>query len=149
LADSLEERIRRLEDIEAIRRLKYRQMTVLDDLDPKAISECYTVDALWEGGDQRRDGRAVIEQRMTSNFTKASWFFHAVVNDEIDVDPDGTHARGNWKLLEWMISNGQRQWMLGRFEDRYRKENGAWLIEYSHWSREFQAEVLNEVLGKA
>jgi hypothetical protein len=145
----LETRIRRLEDIEAIKQLKYHQMAVLDKLDPKAISECYTEDALWEGGTERRDGRKVIEERMTNNFKKATWFFHAVVNPEIEIDSDGLHAKGAWKLLEWMISNGKRQWMLGRFEDKYRKVDGQWLVEYSHWSREFQAEVLNEVMGPA
>lgn len=142
---SLEQRVQRLEDIESIRRLKFRQMTALDAGDPVGVSEVYTEDALWEGGGERRDGRAVIREVMTRNMGRTRWFFHVVENAEIDVEPDGQHARATWKLLEWYLSQGKRFWMLGRFEDRYRKEDDQWLIEYSHWSREVLAEVQAEV----
>jgi uncharacterized protein (TIGR02246 family) len=145
MTDSLEARVSRLESIEAIRRLKFRQMSALDAGDPVGVSEVYTEDALWEGGNERRDGRAVIREVMTRNLARTRWFFHVVENAEIDVNDDGLHATGTWKLLEWYLSEGKRYWMLGRFEDRYRKENGEWLIEYSHWSREVLAEVQAEV----
>jgi hypothetical protein len=147
MTDSLEARLSRLENIEAIRRLKFRQMSALDAGDPVGVSEAYTVDALWEGGNERRDGRAVIREVMTRNMARTGWFFHVVDNPEIDVADDGLHATGKWKLLEWSLTEGKRYWMLCRFEDRYRKENGEWLIEYSHWSREVLAEVQAEVAG--
>jgi uncharacterized protein (TIGR02246 family) len=145
MTDSLEARIQRLEDIEAIRRLKLRQMSALDAGDPVGVSEVYTEDALWEGGGEVRDGRQVIREVMTRNMARTRWFFHVVENAEIDVDDDGVHARGNWKLLEWYLSEGKRFWMLGRFDDRYRKQDGQWLIEHSQWSREVLAEVQAEV----
>src|SRR6266542_3846948 len=136
MTDSLEARLQRLEDIEAIRRLKLRQMTALDAGDPVGVSEVYAEDALWEGGGEWRDGRQVIREVMTRNMSRTRWFFHVVENAEIDIDADGQHATGNWKLLEWYLSDGKRFWMLGRFADRYRKQDGQWLIEHSLWSRE-------------
>jgi uncharacterized protein (TIGR02246 family) len=147
MGDSLEQRVQRLEDIEAIRRLKYRQMSALDAADAVGVSNVYTEDALWEGGGERRDGRQVIREVMTRNMARTRWFFHVVENAEIDVASDGLHATGTWKLLEWYLSEGKRYWMLGRFEDRYRKDSGQWLIEYSHWSREVLAEVQAEVVA--
>ena len=147
MGDSLEQRVQRLEDIEAIRRLKFRQMSALDAADAVGVSNVYTEDALWEGGGERRDGRQVIREVMTRNMARTRWFFHVVENAEIDVASDGLHATGTWKLLEWYLSEGKRYWMLGRFEDRYRKDGGHWLIEYSHWSREVLAEVQAEVVA--
>lgn len=145
MAESLEARVQRLEDIEAIRRLKFRQMSTLDAADPVGVSQVYTEDALWEGGGETRDGRAVIREVMTRNMSRTPWFYHVVENAEIDVEPDGTHAKAKWKLLEWYRHEGKRYWMLGRFEDRYRKENGQWLIEHSQWSQDLLAEVQAEV----
>jgi uncharacterized protein (TIGR02246 family) len=143
--ESIETRLLRLEDIEAIRRLKVRQMSALDAIDPVGVSNVYTEDALWEGGGQQRNGRAGVLKAMTGNMSRTPWFFHVVENAEIDVAADGLRATGNWKLLEWSQTSGTRHWMLGRFEDRYRKEDGQWLIEYSHWSCEVLAEVQAEL----
>ena len=52
MSGTLEDRIQRLEDIEAIRRLKYRYMSYADDgYDADGIVTLMTPDAVWDGGE--------------------------------------------------------------------------------------------------
>lgn len=51
---SLDERVRRLEAVEAIRRLKSRYCQLCDDgYSPDALAALFTKDAVWAGGPQR------------------------------------------------------------------------------------------------
>ena len=63
MSGTLEERIQRLEDIEAIRRLKHRCMAYADDgYDAESIVTLITPDAVWDGGEAfgRQEGRTIF-----------------------------------------------------------------------------------------
>ena len=61
---SLEERIQRLEDIEAIKQLKAEYCAYCDDgYNPDGIANLYTEDAVWDGGPfGRYEGRDAIRK---------------------------------------------------------------------------------------
>ena len=65
--DDLERRIRRLEDIEALRTLKHRYATYCDDgYDAGRLAPLFTDDAIWDGGDSSADQRHPRDRRRSS-----------------------------------------------------------------------------------
>ncbi len=62
--EDLERRIKVLEDIEEIKRLKHRYCAYCDDsYDADALADLFTEDAVWDGGERgRNDGREAIRE---------------------------------------------------------------------------------------
>jgi hypothetical protein len=87
----LEARIRRLEDIEAIRALKARYCNLADrgfngaGHDDEAFASLFTDDGVFEGSAGPLQGRAAIRERARA-FHPLS--MHLVMNPEIEVDGD-------------------------------------------------------------
>lgn len=137
--EALEKRVRALEDMESIRRLKARYAELVDaryakgaakpgdQITPiaEAIAALFTTDAVWEGGALGVcKGRDAIRERMaapTLHFSR-----HYFVNPDIAVD--GDHARARWELLAPCTSrDDQPMWMAGVEEDAYERVGGVWL----------------------
>ena len=130
--DQLETRLRRLEDADAIRRLKARYLACCDMKDPQGMRDCFAP------GQVRIDyGRiGVFDDRdqLVAIFEQLGCHPHIVemhhgVNPQIDV-LDDTHARGTWGL-HYQMTNTQDQTItqLGAYyEDEYVKLNGIWKI---------------------
>src|ERR1700687_4448071 len=97
---TIEERLRVLEDIEEISKLKARYAAACDDnYNADAIAALFTEDAVWDGGALgKADGRAAIRKF----FSRATEFFPFatanVMNPIIEVE--GAHATGQWYLLQ-------------------------------------------------
>ena len=91
----LENRVTRLEDIEAIKQLKARYCEICDDdHNPDLITTIFTQDGVWEGdGIGRAEGHAEIKA-LFEGFQKSIKFSqHMVKNPIIDVDGDTATAR--------------------------------------------------------
>lgn len=129
---SLEERVRELEDLEAIRRVKLRYARLNDMQDTDAIVEMFTDDAVWDGGMEfgRYEGHEAIRSFFNSAWKDLTWSVNLVTNPEIQIAPSGEEATGSWRLWEPAIISGRAVWMSGLYIDRYRKTNGEWLISY-------------------
>jgi hypothetical protein len=131
-AGDLESRIRRLEDIEGIRTLKYRYASYCDDdYDAAKLAPLFTEDAVWDGGTAlgRFEGREAIRKFFMSCAKVVPFAIHQVTNPVIDVE--GDRATGRWYLWEPLVfaTGNQGFWMAARYDDRYVRADGAWLFE--------------------
>ena len=131
-----ESRLRVLEDVEEIRRLKARYCAACDaDHDPALLGPLFAEDATWEASvTGRAEGRAEIQKLLgavgTSGRIRRS--AHNVFNPIIEVS--GDHATGQWRLVMLYTENledgGHRfQRIIGRYDERYRRVDGEWLFE--------------------
>ena len=84
--ESLESRVRRLEDIESIRQLKARYCQICDDdHNPELITSVFAEDAIWEGrGIGRAEGHAGIRDLFRGFQAMISFSQHMVMNPVID-----------------------------------------------------------------
>lgn len=61
-------------------------------------------------------------------------FNHMILQGIVDVDPDGLHARGRWRALQWVMTYGKGGiYAEGPYENTYVKENGVWKIQSMHY----------------
>ena len=99
---SIEDRLRNIEDLEAVRLLTARYHQMCDgwdaagtDKDPKAIAELFTEDGVWNVLSHRHQppaqGRAAIEAQAKA-LQSIYWILHCVVNPVVEIDGDSAGA---------------------------------------------------------
>jgi hypothetical protein len=129
---SIEERIQRLEDIEALKQLKHRYCTLCDDGYPAGpLAALFTVDAIWDGGPLGRfEGREAIRKFFASCSKLVSFAIHHVTNPVITVE--GDQATCEWLLWEPIVfsQGNQAVWMAARYHDRCRRVGDEWRFEH-------------------
>lgn len=99
---SLEERIARLEDVEAIKDLKYRYAGYCDaKFDPDGITSLFTPDGHWKVSGV--GGEATGHKEMRAFFTNMAksivWAQHFMIAPRIEVAEDGKSAVGRFYVL--------------------------------------------------
>lgn len=128
---SIEERLDRLESIQAICALKAQYCTYCDNnYDPEGISSQFTEDGKWNG---EEFGSYVGKQQIADFFRKISgkiaFAGHLVTNPNITFQ-DKDHATATWRLFEpvtWVGDNGKEsRLILAGYVDHYVRENGVW-----------------------
>jgi SnoaL-like domain len=128
----LEERITRLEDIEAIKQLKVRYSHICDDMhNPDEIASVFAEDGVWESPDfGMATGHAAIRELFKKFQATFSFSQHNMTNPLITVD--GDHATGVWYIMgPWNYTDtGAKQWLALRYDDKYVKVDGEW--KYKH-----------------
>lgn len=127
---ALEQRLQRLEDIEAIRQLKARYLFACDRKDPAGMRACFV------------DGPAAIDYGVVGSFDSADPLvqlftevgchphmveLHHGSNPQIEI-LGGARARGTWSLHYGLIDTQAKRLtqLAGYYEDEYRKQDGAW-----------------------
>jgi uncharacterized protein (TIGR02246 family) len=129
-ADSLEQRVQRLEDQDAIWRLFMTYKNHLDGRDFKAYASLFTDDAVWVGNIGNVVGPAQIEDMLVK--TMQVWAsdeertHHIVVNPEIDVDGDTATARCSWGYVTRSETDAPVWLMLGTYYDELRRTPDGW-----------------------
>ena len=130
--DQLETRLRKLEDLEAIRQLKARYLACCDQKDPQGMRDCFApgpvrIDYGRIGVFEDRDQLAAIFEQLGCHPHVVE--MHHGINPQIDV-LDDTQALGTWGLHYQMIDTlSSVITQLGaRYEDEYRKIDGHWKI---------------------
>lgn len=127
----IETRLRRLEDIEAVKQLKYRYCAACDaDYDCDRLAALFTKDAVWEGGEFGvYTGREAIREFFAGAPKLIAFAVHYVTNPIVEID--GDRATGEWFLWEPIVfSQGKRaMWLAATYHDHYRREKGQWLFE--------------------
>jgi ketosteroid isomerase-like protein len=133
MADDLEARLRRLEDIEAIKQLKARYCAYCDDdYDADGLASLFTEDAVWDGGGTfgRADGRDGVRKHFAGASDRVTIARHQVMNPIVEIDGDS--ATGHWLLFQPCTNAGsdgeQAMWLAATYADRYRRVDGEWLI---------------------
>jgi hypothetical protein len=134
---STDERLRTLEDIEAIRKLKAKYCAACDDgHDPKALGPLFAEDAVWEArGVGRAEGRRAIQKLLgdigASGTIRNS--AHHAINPIVDVD--GDRATGHWRLIMLYTArrpDGTLQYrrIIGWYRERYVRVGDEWLFAH-------------------
>lgn len=141
---TLEARVSVLEATEAIRGLKARYAALADakyrpdytrvgeaemTSIARAQSECFTTDAIWDGGDDFGDSRRGREA-LRQWFMCSPWRFAMHYYGSPCIEVDGDHASATWRL--WQIAlredNGAAVLLCALTKEAYRRDDaGVWL----------------------
>ena len=128
MADSLEARVRRLEDLESIRKLKYVYCNLCDDgYPPDALAALFTEDAVWDGGLLgKAEGNAQIRRFFAACSKTVSFAVHHVINPILEVE--GDTATGLWLLWQPVVfaRADRAAWLVARYHDRYVRVGAEW-----------------------
>ncbi|MCL4368565.1 MAG: nuclear transport factor 2 family protein [Actinobacteria bacterium] len=129
--ESLMKRVQRLEDLEAIKKLKARYAAACDDCyNPNEMRKIFTEDAVWDGGEDFgvHQGREAIAKFFSEVSRDIEFAIHYFVQPTIEIDEDGGSARARWYLLmAATMKGGKAVWQAALELDQYRKVNGEWL----------------------
>ena len=146
----LEARIKVLEDIEAIKRLKAKYWRSLDKKQWDELGECFTEDVTGYFPTATSHGRkALVEFNMGLLGDKDIISIHQGHNPEIDITSDIT-AKAIWSLYDYILdtrANNPRSARKGwaYYEDVYAKENGEWMIKSTTLIRNLFERAITEV----
>jgi ketosteroid isomerase-like protein len=133
----LEKRIQAIEDIEEIKRLHQNYINAMDNLDYEKVPDYFTDNATVEVRQSGlKNGRREIEDFYINVLAKsrggARYDGHMAVEPDIRVDGDTAH--GTW-LIYMLFSKPSIQWVQGRNECEYRREDGKWKISRLKFTR--------------
>ena len=139
---TVEQRLARLEAIEAIKALKYRYLRACDLKQPEVFRECFvargaSIDygpALGKFDDA--DGIAEIYRRIAlarHDGTYVVLDMHHGMHPDIELLSE-TEARGAWTLRFRQVDRVARSERVStiEYDDRYEVEDGAWRIRSCH-----------------
>lgn len=128
---ALEERIRVLEDIEAIRKLKHRYLRCLDGKLFDEMGDLFTDDVRtsYFNGEIRTEGKAATLDFFKMGLIEDLVALHHGHHAEIEITGPTT-ATGIWGLYNYLIDkkHNRRQRVGGIYHETYVKENGRWKI---------------------
>ena len=137
--EGLEQRIRKLEDIEEIKKLKHSYCALCDDhYNADALAELFTEDAIWDGMERgRNDGREAIREFFQDAPARLPFAIHMVMNPIIEVD--GDRATGVWYLFQpcTYAEGNQAVWGSARYDEEYVRVNGKWMFQHLTLSSHF------------
>ena len=128
--DSIEQRLRRLEDGDAVWRLFMTYKEHLDQRNFKAYASLFTDDAVWIGNLGKCQGPAQIEDMLMKTLevfpSDHERAHHLVLNPVIDVDGDTASAKSNWAFVTRSETDGPVLSMLGTYYDELRRTEDGW-----------------------
>nr|WP_216654151.1 nuclear transport factor 2 family protein [Nocardioides sp. zg-DK7169] len=138
----MEQRIARLEAIEAIKALKYRYLRACDLKQPEVFRECFvargaSIDygpALGKFDDA--DGIAEVYRRMALARSDGKYVvldMHHGMHADVEILSEA-EARGAWTLRFRQVNRVERTERVStiEYDDRYEVEDGAWRIRSCH-----------------
>ncbi|MCD2097380.1 nuclear transport factor 2 family protein [Rhodococcus rhodochrous] len=124
---SLLDRITRLEDLEAIRKLDAQYCRHLDDGNWDALMELFTDDGEFDGLSHpkgKEEMRTFFAGLASGGLTS---FWHFITNLEIDLDGDRATVRSF--LWQPCVTDGTPAIAAGRYNDEVVKVDGRWLYK--------------------
>ena len=142
----LDRRVERLEDVEAIKRLKAEYAAACDrSYDATAVADLFVEDGVWESnvlGTYR--GRAAIYGFIDGSERETPWIVHIITNARIDVAPSGESASGAFSLLEistvtdeHSAAGGDSVVSTATYDDTFVKRDGRWYFQHviANWQQ--------------
>ncbi len=131
-----------LQQIELIKRLKYKYMRALDTNNWPELADCFTEDAVsnYDSGKYSFEGRdkiiAFLKEFMDTP-TKVTQ--HHAHHPEIDITGDTT-AKGIWYLQDIVIDLDSNTTLRGAgiYHDEYEKVDGEWKIKLTGYDRTYE-----------
>ena len=143
---TLEERVRQIEDVQAIATLKAAYCDAADggwdrpSHDADAVAALFVEDGVWDGGRfGRADGRDAIRS-LFATFRRFPFAFHCVSNPVIIVD--GNVGTGRWHANIAMVLDGERPYALGGiYRDEFVRTDSGWRFTKLHATPVYAAKV--------
>jgi len=137
----LEARLNRREDIEAIKRLKYKYFRTLDSKLWDELAECFTEDATtaYSSGQHSYQGKEAIMKFLREGLNPTMISMHQCHHPEIELTSDNT-ATGVWALQDYVIMTQANIGLRGAafYHDEYVKVNWEWKIKHTGYDRVFE-----------
>ena len=143
--ESLEARVKRQDDIEAIRRVLREYGRRLDAGDLKGYAELFAADGEWIGGFGKVKGRENIQPFMEKNMRTplpsvdgaattapprpGPRGVHLMTNEIIDVQGDRATAWSRWTYVTRTGDNKPSMALAGHYDDELVRENGQWKFQ--------------------
>ncbi len=136
MSDDIAARLRILEDVEAIKKLKARYCQACDDdHNPERLGPLFAEDATWEASTMgKAEGREAIKEMLgavgTSGTIRNS--AHNAINPIIEVN--GDTATGEWRLImlyTGIYPDGSLHYsrIIGWYREAYARVDGEWLFK--------------------
>ena len=137
----IEARMKRFEDLEAIKRLKYKYFRCLDTKQWDGLAECFTPDATtsYSSGKYSFQGIDAIMKFLSEGLGAGMISMHQCHHPEIELTGDTT-ATGVWALQDYVIVTQANLSLRGAafYHDEYVKVNGEWKIKHTGYDRVFE-----------
>lgn len=132
---TLQERVQRMEDTEAIRVLLIRYGRALDSQNIEAYSKLFAEDGVWEGTMGSEKGQKAIQKMVEDGIAKMPpGLFdnsnHIMSSMEIEVNGDTATAFSRWT---WVIAGPDgkpRTERAGHYKDVLVREKGQWKFKH-------------------
>ncbi len=124
----LEARITVLEDIEAIKKLKYRYAQFVDTGNWLDFAKLAIEDAVWDFGDLGCFVGTDEIIRCTRDIFMATFKFEAHMFHNPIIEVKGNTATGQWyfEVPATHKAKNRAVWLTGRYDEEYVKINGEW-----------------------
>ena len=135
----MENRLQKIEDMEEIKKLKYRYALCLDEgYHGDEAAQLFIEDGLWSisgvGGTAK--GRAAIKNHADHLGRDIHWGQHNIFAPIIEISDDGVHAIGKFNLICLLTmvtpedSHKEEAYVLsGKYTDKFIKIDGQWYFE--------------------
>jgi len=131
-----------LQEIEAIKQLKYKYMRCIDEKRWDELAECFAENATvsYSGDKYAFAGRDAIMKFLVDSMNRDSFLSsHRVGHPEIEVTSETT-ATGIWALQDTVIDTQFEITLRGAafYRDEYVKIGGQWKIQSTGYERTFE-----------
>ena len=131
VTESLEQRVRRLEDRFAINDLVVAYATLLDDAQWDALGQLFTEDGVFASPNSTTSGRAAIVENFKVKHAPFPVTWHDPHGIAVEFDDDD-HARGTVIGYAELASAEATVVTSIRYQDDYRREDGRWRFAQRH-----------------
>ena len=135
--EDLERRVQAIEDLEEIKKLHQNYINLMDNLEYEKVLDLFTEDGTvqirnWGLKKGRQEMSEVYLDILAKGRGKIRYDGHLAIEPDINVN--GNLAKGTW-VIYMLFSKPVIQWVQGRNEAEYRKENGKWKISSMKFTR--------------
>jgi hypothetical protein len=132
--DTLQGRLQRIEDVEAIRTLLVAYGRALDARDFSAYGQLFATDGSWQGGMGSATAPENIQKMVAAGFSKMAPSLYEKSNHvmtSLDIAVNGDTATA-WSRWLWVVEGDDHRPRLergGHYEDTLIRENGRWKFQ--------------------
>ena len=135
--EELEKRVKAIEDLEEIKKLHQNYISLMDNLQYEKVLDLFTEDATAEVRNSgvkkgRKELAEIYLEVLAKKRGTSRYEGHMAIEPDITVS--GNIAKGTW-LIYMLFSKPTIQWVQGKNECEYRKENGKWKISKLKFTR--------------
>jgi ketosteroid isomerase-like protein len=126
--EELEKRVRALEDAEEIKTMHREYLFYIQNLDIEKALDCFAENIVTD----------VANYGLKKGKNEVGQFFREIIRNNVlqskdghftgqpVVTVEGDKAKGHWMFYRFLAGPSQKQWIQGRYDCEYVKENGKW-----------------------